>query len=264
MSEQQRARRRRQRQRRRQRRRDEVDAPEIDEIEAEGVETDDTDGDGSRLGDPVSPPSRPATIFGLPRFIFLMSAGISVAVLVVIVIGQVVDVSDDIAGVTRFPDQGRQHLAEGELFTAYNSTPATSGPQEVLGVPAGNYGPDEEPPFDFQPTDAQLLPVLEAGGLAIHYDPDALDENQVEQLRDFADLARTATPNLVLTANPNLETPIAATAWTHLLSLDELGENFIDELARFVLDQEDSFYRRFVLERAPATIDLGGATLNSE
>jgi hypothetical protein len=266
MSEQQRSRRRRQRQRRRQRRREDGDAPEIsgdaDAIEGEVVNTAE---DKSRLGDPVvKRKGPPATIFGMPRMIFLMSAGITVAILMVIIINQVAPPSDAVEGVTQFPDQGRRHLVEGEVFTAYNSDPATSGPQDPLGVPPGKYGPDEAAPFDFVPSDAQLLPVLEAGGLVIHYDPASLSDLQTEQLQDFLDLAATATPNVVLTADTGLAAPIIATAWTHHFTLDELDDDFIDDLAKFVLDRDESFYQRFVLERNPETIDLRTVTINAE
>ncbi len=222
--------------------------------------------DESRLGDPVvrAKPGPPATIFGMPRMIFLMSAGISVAILIVIIINQVAPVSDEVAGVTRFPDQGRRHLVEGEVFAGYNSDPATSGPQDPIGVPPGKYGANEAPPFDFVPSDAQLLPVLEAGGLVIHYDPAILSDVQTEQLRDFLDLASTATPNIVLTANPNLDAPIVATAWAHHFTLDEIDDDFTEDLAKFVLDRDESFYQRFVLERDPETIDLRSVQLNTE
>ena len=125
-------------------------------------------------------------------------------------------------------------------------------------------GPDEAAPFDFVPTDAQLLPVLEAGGLVIHYDPASLSNVQTEQLQDFLDLAATATPNVVLAATPGLDAPIIATAWTHHFTLNELGDDFIDDLANFVLDRDESFYQRFVLERNPETIDLRTVTINAE
>jgi hypothetical protein len=265
MSEQQRARRRRQRQRRRQRRRD--DAPLIEgEVvdEQDGEVADDDSGDepdNRRRGGDDGGGSAPRrnTIFGMPRFMFTMTVGIFAALLFVIILQQVLGpATDDIDGVQRFPDLGRRHLAAGEVFDDYNSNPATSGPQNIEGVPSGIYGPDEEAPFDFIPASADLLPVLEAGGIAIHYRSDLVPEAGQLALRDL--FARTLALNIVLTVNPTIETPIVAAAWGHLFALTELDDDFIDQLERFIAGEDEGFYRRFVLETDPVTRDLGTTT----
>lgn len=265
MSEQQRARRRRRRRERRQQRREE--APEVDagaeaaEAEAEAAEAPSRRERGRR---PVREERRPqATFFGMPRFVFAMTAGLFVALLLVIILQQVVDPQEDLAGVERVPDQGRRHLAAEETFRDYNSTPATSGPQDPAGVPPGIYGPDEPAPFDFVPADRQLLPVLEAGGIVIHYDPARLTDAAVASLRARFETWRSAgADRLVLVANPAIDAPIVATAWAHLFSIEEPDEDedFIGELDAFLLADEERYYGRFVLETNPQTVDLAAAT----
>ena len=267
MSDQQRARRRRQRQRRRQRRRDE--APELD---AQDVSGDDQDDDSatepepsdskSRKGERVlgDPPARP-TIFGMPRIVFAMSVGIFAALLIVIVLGEVISVSDDIEGVERFPDQGRRHLATSEVFDDYNSNPPTSGPHDAAGVPAGVYGPDEPAPFDFTPTATQLLSVLEAGGIVIHYRPDLLPEPALELLR--ANIRALGNLNVILAPNRTIDTAIAATAWTHILAISDLEDDFIERLGIFIAGEETGFYLRFVLESDPQVLDLESPRLEA-
>ena len=268
MSEQQRARRRRQRQRRRQRRRDE--APEFDAQDASGDDQDDDSAaepepstSESRKGERVlgDAPARSKSIFGMPRIVFAMSVGIFAALLIVIVLGEIISVSDDIEGVNRFPDQGRRHLAAGEVFDDYNSNPPTSGPQDAAGVPAGVYGPDEPAPLNFTPTAAQLLPVLEAGGIVIQYRPDLLPEPDLELLR--ANIRALGNLNVILAPNPTIDTAIAATAWTHILAISDLEDNFIERLGIFIAGEETGFYLRFVLEQDPQVLDLESPRLEA-
>ena len=261
MSEQQRARRRRQRQRRRQRRR--YDAPLIEgEVvdEPNGESAEDEAGDEPEDGGRESGSApRPNTIFGMPRFMFTLTVGIFAALLFVIILQQVLGpATDDIDGVQRFPDLGRHHLASGEVFDDYSSNPPTSGPQNVEGVPAGIYGPAEDAPRDFIPTAAELLPVLEAGGIVIHYRFDLVPEAGRLALRDLID--RTGARNIVLMVNPTIDTPIVAAAWGHLFALTALGDDFIDQLELFIAGEDEGFYRRFVLETEPVTRDLGTTT----
>ena len=191
----------------------------------------------------------------MPRFMFTMTVGIFAALLFVIVLQQVMGpATDDIDGVQRFPDLGRRHLASGEVFDDYSSNPPTSGPQNVEGVPAGIYGPEQDPPFDFIPAAAELLPVLEAGGIVIHYRSDLVPNAGRLALRDLID--RTVALNIVLTINPSIDAPIVAAAWGHLFALTELGDDFIDQIERFIADEDQGFYNRFVLESDSVTRDL--------
>ena len=244
MSEQQRARRRRQRQRRRQRRREAAPLIEGEVVDEQDTElADDTTSDKAQDGDgrEVGSTSRPNTIFGMPRFMFTMTVGIFAALLFVIILQEVLGpATDNIEGVQRFPDLGRRHLAAGEVFDGYNSNPPTSGPQNVAGVPAGIYGPTENAPLDFIPTAAELLPVLEAGGIVIHYRANLVPEDARNDLRDLVN--RAVAFNIVLTVNPTIETPI------------------IDQLERFIADEDDGYHRRFVLESDPVIRDLNRTT----
>lgn len=261
MSEQQRARRRRQRQRRRQRRRDDaplIEGEVVDEQDGEPAQDETGDEPQDDGGRESGSSPRPNTIFGMPRFMFTMTVGIFAALLFVIVLQQVLGpATDDIDGVQRFPDLGRRHLASGEVFDDYSSNPPTSGPQNVEGVPPGIYGPAEGAPRDFIPTAAELLPVLEAGGIVIHYRGDLVSEAQLQTLRRIVeDLARLRATNIVLTMNPAIESPVVAAAWGHLFSFEELYEDFDQDLLLFVAGEDERFYGRFVLESDPVTRDL--------
>ena len=195
--------------------------------------------------------ARPNTILGMPRFMFFMMAALLVAVGGTTIAGQLVEPSDQIAGVVEYPDQGRRHLAEGESFAAYNSFPPTSGPQAASGVAPGIYGPGAAPSFE------QLLPILEQGGVVVYYDPARLSQADAETLRGFVQVRSNSGWDLLtlVELDASLPSPIVATAWRHALSLETLDEDALELLTLFVDPDPDGLYQRFVLEQAPPAVD---------
>ena len=73
---------------------------------------------------------RKRTIFGLPRMSFALLAGLLVAMIALFGFQILFPPSEvtEIRGIIAYPDQGRRHLADGETFNGYNSSPPTSGP----------------------------------------------------------------------------------------------------------------------------------------
>jgi hypothetical protein len=85
-------------------------------------------------------------------------------------------------GARTLPDQGRQHLKAGQPFTAYNSTPSTSGPHDPHPAPCG---------VSSQPIPNPVqVHDLEHGVVMVQYRPD-LDAGQVRALET---LARARSP----------------------------------------------------------------------
>ena len=195
--------------------------------------------------------ARPNTILGMPRFMFFMMAALLVAVGGTTIAGQLVEPSDQIAGVVEYADQGRRHLAEGESFAAYNSFPPTSGPQAEAGVAPGVYGPGAAPSF------AQLLPILEQGGVVVYYDPARLPQADAETLRGFVQVRSNSGWDLLtlVALDDSLPSPIVATAWRHALSIETLDEDALELLTVFVDPDPGGLYQRFVLEPTPPAVD---------
>ena len=195
--------------------------------------------------------ARPNTILGMPRFMFFMMAALLVAVGGTTIAGQLVEPSDQIAGVVEYADQGRRHLAEGESFADYNSFPPTSGPQAAAGVAPGVYGPGAAPSF------AQLLPILEQGGVVVYYDPARLPQADAEALRGFVQVRSNSGWDLLtlVALDDSLPSPIVATAWRHALSIETLDEDALELLTIFVDPDPGGLYQRFVLEPTPPAVD---------
>jgi len=195
--------------------------------------------------------SKPRTILGLPRTVFFMMAGLLVVILATTIAGQLADSNTDIEGVQRFSDQGRRHLADGEVFDEYNSFPPTSGPQAAQGVTPGVYGPEaDDAAFQKAPSFAELLPILEQGGVVIYYDPGRLPAADAQQLRDvFVSQSRDAGLTLLtlVALDDTLPAAIVATAWRHALEIDLLDEAAQDLLREFHTPSPVGLYQRFVL-----------------
>jgi hypothetical protein len=105
-------------------------------------------------------------------------------------------------------DQGRTHLSPGGKFAKYNSTPPTSGPHDPNPAPCGvstNPIPNEVQVHD-----------LEHGVIMVQYRP-GLDRAQVRSLEA---LGRSYTSHVLVAPYPGLNTPVAVTGWTKLMTLD--------------------------------------------
>jgi hypothetical protein len=117
-------------------------------------------------------------------------------------------------------DQGRTHLKPGGRYTSYNSTPPTSGPHDPTPAPCGISS--QAIPNEVQVHD------LEHGVIMLQYRP-GLDGGQVKTLQD---LGRSYSSHVIVAPYPGLDTAVAATGWTKLMTLDRVDtrklRTFID------------------------------------
>lgn len=210
---------------------------------AQAADADDGRGEGKRGAKVMPGRPRPPTILGLPRLSFLIMMGGLMAVILLFIYSAIAgdqQERSDLKGVVSYADQGRRLLAPGETFTAYNSGPPTSGPHHATGVAPGIY--------DTPPDPADLLPLLEQGGIVIYYRPDRLDAAGIEELRANVQALLDLDLNVVLTVHDSLSAPIVATAWRHSLAVDSVTDK---NLVLFVQPAPDGFYGRFRFMPAP-------------
>ncbi len=157
------------------------------------------------------------------------------------------------AGVHVFPDQGRRHL-NGETFDAYNSFPPTSGPQPADAPAAEVYLPDA----DAIPEPAQMLPLLERGGVVIYYDPDTYTDadspsgllGAMRSLRQFRE--HLAVVPIAGLSDQHDGATIVAAAWRTLLPIAEWNADGDAQLGAFLQTAPDGYYNRYRLERDDA------------
>jgi parvulin-like peptidyl-prolyl isomerase len=125
---------------------------------------------------------------------------------------------------------GQSHINVGEIPSAYNSDPPTSGDHYPSLAP---YGISEDPiPDAFQ------VHNLEHGAVIIQYAPSAPQELR-DDLRLFVEEQR-ADPQycrLMLAPRPGLDRPVALTAWGRLLKLDDFDLGLIVGFVETFLDQ---------------------------
>jgi hypothetical protein len=121
-------------------------------------------------------------------------------------------------GVQTFASQGQEHLQPGQDYSAYNSTPPTSGPHSPSPAPCG---------ISSQPIPSTVqVHDLEHGVVMIQYRP-GLDPAQVQALEG---LGRSYSSHVIVAPYPGLPTQVAATAWTKLMALDRVD---VGKLRRF-------------------------------
>ncbi len=122
-------------------------------------------------------------------------------------------------------DQGRLHVRPGETHPSYNSKPPTSGWHYDNSAPWGVH----KAPI---PDELQIH-NLEHGGVLVQYRPNAPQE-LVAQLTSFVERLRQQAKycKLILAPYPELDKPLALTAWTRILKLESFDEErmlgFID------------------------------------
>ena len=168
----------------------------------------------------------------------------------------------EVEGVQVFADQGRRHLAEGETFKDYNSFPPTSGPQPEVGAEAKVWLPDE----DDIPTPAQMLPLLERGGIVIYYDPDVYEDAEdpsgllgaMRSLRQFRERL-AAVPIDGLAAGRDDGATIVAVAWRTMLALGLWDAEGDTQLSGFMQNAPEGYYDRYRLERDGASVSAAGS-----
>lgn len=194
---------------------------------------------------------------------FAILAGLLVALIAMVVMQQLFPPSNvtEIRGLVAYPDQGRRHLAEGEAFGAYNSSPPTSGPHHDEMPAVGVYGADEAAPFDVIPEPVTMLPLLESGGVVVYYDP---AHEIADELLAWLRLLAGNRPYLAALPIAGLTemhdgAPIVAAAWRTLLPIAPPAEDAEEEedgqpawraqLEVFLSSGEAGYYERYVLDR---------------
>lgn len=125
------------------------------------------------------------------------------------------------------PDQGRQHIQEGEQHEPYNSDLPSSGPHYVQPAPWGVYD-QEVPPEVF-------VHNLEHGGIVVAYHPD-LPQDQIDKLKSLFDEPYSRQgfrpTKVLLFPRPSNSKPIQLASWRRTLNLDSYNE---DVLVQFYL-----------------------------
>lgn len=218
-------------------------------------------GGGKRSGGAAEQPQKRSTIFGMPRMTVALLGGLMVAMIAVFAMQLIFppDEVADVKGVQSFPDQGRRHLQDGETFDAYNSSPPTSGPQPAEAPDADVYLPDA----DFIPQPAQMLPLLERGGIVIYYDPEFYSDDEdtsdllgaMKSLRQFRE--RLAVIPIANLADDHAGATIVAAAWRTLLPINQWDADGNEQLSAFLQNAPDGYYDRYRLERSDSTISAG-------
>ena len=141
---------------------------------------------------------------------------------VIIVIGALVYI-----GATRdnpgeeFDDLGNEHLELEPTDYIWNSRPPTSGPHAPGIAQWGEH--DETVP------EWQQVHNLEDGGIILHYNCPEGCPDVVDELRDI--MREVGRDSLILEPYLNMDSKIAVTAWTRLLTLDDIDR---DQIINFI------------------------------
>lgn len=130
----------------------------------------------------------------------------------------------------KLPDLGRKHVDEGTKVT-YNSNPPTSGPHYPVWQ---KYGITDKPVAD-----ELLVHSLEHGYVIMSYNCAKLPagtscDTLKKQLSDIVKEKRTW--KLIMIPRPNLDVPLALTAWTYLDKMKQFDKN---RIASFIDDFRD-------------------------
>jgi hypothetical protein len=119
-----------------------------------------------------------------------------------------------------------KHVKQGTKITDYNSDPPTSGNHWPVTAPWG---------ISAEPVDDELLVHnLEHGGIVIEYDCPEGCQDVVDQLNA---LVSPYPVKLVLAPRANMKHMIAVTAWSRLLTMDELNLDQINAFIDVYIDQ---------------------------
>lgn len=121
----------------------------------------------------------------------------------------------ELVDVETFPDMGIEHLAPGVPAPVYNSDPPTSGPHAQSPAPCGIY----RRPVD----DTAQLHSMKHGVVVIQYDPD-LAQDQIESLEG---INWSPAAEMIVAPRLNNPAPVALTAWTKRLLLDEVDTDVV-------------------------------------
>lgn len=119
--------------------------------------------------------------------------------------------------VQKFASEGNTHIEEEPQTYIWDTRPPTSGPHAPT---IANWGiHDETVPEWYQ------IHNLEDGGVILHYNcPEGCPEI-VEELEDIVE--EVGRERIILHPYPEMDSKIAVTAWTRLLTLEEVDRNQI-------------------------------------
>lgn len=165
---------------------------------------------------------------GLDWRVVAIAGAIAVA-LVIVVIALLASGSDPRFRGTFQPDEGRTHVAVGQVPT-YKSVPATSGPHWSSTQPECpmNWGV-----YATAVLEPCVIHNLEHGGIVIWYQA-SLPADQVSKLADFVNVqVHAAQFKYILSpwTGKDFGHPIAVTAWDWLLYLDTADTDAISGFA---------------------------------
>ncbi|MEO6578606.1 MAG: DUF3105 domain-containing protein [Candidatus Limnocylindria bacterium] len=187
----------------------------------------------------------------LPDWRLLAIGGVLLVGVVIIVVVLLTGGSSDPNAGETLPNDGQEHVAIGTTCRSpqapcgpdpYSTLPAASGPHwDPSGV--ANWGAYASPQDE-----TQLIHSLEHGGIVIWYDPDLLDDAQVQELNSYVlgQVASGISGRFKFIVSPwggdePLGAAVAVTAWRHLLKLDAFDMDAIRAFA-------DTNYLRFAPE----------------
>lgn len=147
--------------------------------------------------------------------------GLVVAGLVAVVLYLVFDQDPDLG--EEFEDLGNQHISAEPSDYIWNSNPPTSGPHAPNRT---NWGVHTE-------SVPEWLQVhnLEDGGVIIHYNCPNGCPDVAAELEEIARDIDEEMDQIVLHPYEDMESRIALTAWTRMLTLDEVDE---DQIVEFI------------------------------
>ena len=120
---------------------------------------------------------------------------------------------------TKFADQGNTHLEAEPTNYIWNSRPPTSGPHRESITAWGIY---TEPVAEWV-----QVHNLEDGGVILHYNCPQGCPDVVEQLTDIVE--RNGEDRLILHPYPNMDSRIAVTAWTRMITMEDVDVDAIQE-----------------------------------
>lgn len=115
----------------------------------------------------------------------------------------------------RYPSQGQDHIAVGQIHPAYNSNPPTSGWHYLEPARWGVYS--EQLP------DEQLIHNLEHGGIWLSYQ----DPSNQAIINDLLDIASRYPSHIIVEPRPENDSPVAIAAWGQLLTMDRVDKDII-------------------------------------
>jgi hypothetical protein len=117
-----------------------------------------------------------------------------------------------------FASQGNLHINPGDSHPVYDSNPPTSGWHFPTWPNRGIY--------TTQMPEEYMLHFQEHAGVVVHYNPNKLPADQLDQLTAIVKSELNHGQGLVVMApDPTIPDPVDLTAWQHLESFDSVTPN---------------------------------------